>query len=394
MLGKTNITTLSEGTVATEIEDFNWIRMQSGINGNFVKAIYENGYLAAITADGKVAYTTDGEAWQVSALEYTDCKLNDIAWDGSRFLLVGSYKDTYELGFILATNDFASYEYFSEDFRDISSGNVYNYCSGYLAVYPVNGKWAVLAINRWKGSAANAAVVTTLILLVGGMDSPLKSYNTIFEVTGDIFVGKNSQGMLVTFSYGEKGDIYLIDGNTLKSEKVKTLFNATRNSMGFLPAFECKDELYYMSANSEQGYIFAKILSSGEEMIQSNNINYGFKDGIYFNEYRLFINNHEMLILKKGESITDKSLEDLIEIVPESTMTCITKAFAQLFIFGNQGLILRSSTEGGSEEAVLLQTISAKKALLDAKAYADQQYRLLEARIAALEAGAAGEVTG
>lgn len=91
MLGKTNISTLSEGAIVTEIEDFKWIQIQSGIYGNFVKAVCKNGYLAAITADGTVVYTTDGEVWQTSVLEYEDCKLNDIYWDGSRFILVGSY---------------------------------------------------------------------------------------------------------------------------------------------------------------------------------------------------------------------------------------------------------------------------------------------------------------
>ena len=183
MLGKTNITTLSEGVVVTEIEDFNWIRMQSGINGNFVKAIYESGYLAAITANGMVAYTTDGEAWQVSNLKYTDCKLEDIAWDGSQFLLVGSYKDTvertdgtsgeYDLGFISITADFASYEYFSADTQGIYSVDSYDYDSEYVAVYPVNGKRVVLAINMWKGNSASTHS-TTLNLLVGGSDSLLK----------------------------------------------------------------------------------------------------------------------------------------------------------------------------------------------------------------------------
>ena len=92
MLGKTNITTLSEGAVATEIEDYNWIQMQAGVNGNFVKAVYKNGYLVAITADGTVAYTKDGEVWQTSRLEYKECKRSESAGSGiSRFS--GIYED-------------------------------------------------------------------------------------------------------------------------------------------------------------------------------------------------------------------------------------------------------------------------------------------------------------
>lgn len=91
MLGKTNITTLSEGAIVTEIEDYNWIQVQSGVFADFVAAIFKNGYLVAITADGTVVYTTDGEAWQTHMLEYENCRLNDIDWDGNDFVLAGGY---------------------------------------------------------------------------------------------------------------------------------------------------------------------------------------------------------------------------------------------------------------------------------------------------------------
>ena len=45
MLGKTNINTLTEGTIVTEIENYRWIQMKSGIFSDFVKAIYKNDYL-------------------------------------------------------------------------------------------------------------------------------------------------------------------------------------------------------------------------------------------------------------------------------------------------------------------------------------------------------------
>ena len=81
MLGKTNITTLSEGGIVTEIEDFRWIQGQSGIRSDFVKAIFQNGYLAAITADGAIVYSMDGEVWEVVRPDAEGCKLNDIDWE-------------------------------------------------------------------------------------------------------------------------------------------------------------------------------------------------------------------------------------------------------------------------------------------------------------------------
>ena len=69
-------------------------------------------------------------------------------------------------------------------------------------------------------------------------------------------------------------------------------------------------------------------------------------------------------------------------------MNCIIIAFGQLFIFGNQGVILKSSAETNNEEAIAVQELSAKKALADAKRYTDEQFAVLEARIAALEGAA------
>ena len=145
MLGKTNITTLSEGGIATEIEDFSWIKMESGTYADIEKAICENGYLAALTADGSVLFTKDGEYWETMKPDYTDCRLNDITWDGRRFLLVGSCKDDTvntddTVGLVLATDDFRMVEklqlleYASEQ-----------YCAEYFAVLPQNGKYALVA---------------------------------------------------------------------------------------------------------------------------------------------------------------------------------------------------------------------------------------------------------
>ena len=376
MLGKTNITTLSEGAIITEVEDFKWVQMQSGTYGNFVKAIYKNGYLVAITADGTVAYTTDGEVWQTSVPEYTDCKLNDIEWDGSRFILAGSFFTNNRLnGLILATSDFSSYEMIKND----------NEIDSFWALYPQNGKYLVL------GSAE-----TDMKCFVGSLGD--NGWEKIVAVCTwyrsdcpqTVVFGKNSNGMLVTLmsSRNESSAVYNThfiykianEGNLLRVKSVGAS-SANRN----VSVFECKDTLFYISLQSTDDYRFAKVLSSGEEMLMSSGINYMFVDGVYFNGCELFINNHEMLVVKKGESIADKTLDDLIEIAPELTMNCVTKAFGQLFIFGNQGAILKSSVETNNEEAITVQTISAKKALADAKKYTDEKYVALEARIVALE---------
>ncbi len=375
MLGKTNITTLSEGAIVTEVEDFKWIQMQSGVYGNFVKAIYKNDYLVAITADGTVVYTTDGEVWQASVLEYENCKLNDIEWDGSRFLFAGSYSaNNVTIGLILATSNFDAYEMVRSD-AEIDS---------FWAIYSQNGKYLVLGskssdMKLFKGTLTDEEWEGT---------SKITSYYNDASPQS-IVVGKNTNGMMVTFmnirtlssTLYNTYYIYQIINGGFSLISTMSVTKSHRNVL----AFECKDALFYMSLQSSDDYKFVKVLNSREEILLSSGINFMFVDGVYFNGCELFINNHEMLIVKKGESIADKTLDDLIEIAPELTMNCITKAFGQLYIFGNQGTILKSSVETNNENAIAVQTISAKKALSDAKQYTDEQYAILEARIAALE---------
>lgn len=378
MLGKTNITTLSESAVVTEIEDYNWIQIQSGIFGNFVKAIYKNGYLVGITADGTIAYTTDGEAWQTHVLEYEDCKLNDIDWDGSRFIFAGSYTGTSPIeidagkmvqrGLIVVTSDFATYEMKYIETRE-------SYVKEYFLIYPVNGKYIVLANDYGMHK------------YIGKLEGKWETEEKISGITHH-YMAKNSRS-IITVAYTSGYYAYIIDGST----GIGRVSYETSSQKDGLVFFECKDELYGMSLEEGRYYNLYKITNSNEFVIVSREKNFAFVDGVYFNDCKLFINNHEMLIVKKGESIADKTVDDMIEIAPEVTMNCIEKAFGQLYIFGNQGLIMKSSVETNNEEAIAVQTISAKKALFDAKKYTDERYDVLEARIAALESGGSDENT-
>lgn len=391
MLGKTNITTLTEGAIVTEVEDFKWIQMQSGVHGNFVKAIYKNDYLVAITADGTVAYTTDGEVWQTTVLEYEDCKLNDIEWDGSRFILVGSHTVTVGEtakpgGLILITDNLVNYTIFNVSSED---DNTSQYAVEYYAIQAKNGKYFILAdylsysshyLFLYECNPLNAQGVSICV------------WDCYFN-RGSISVAKNSTEMLLCFNasaYNTNTNtcnrVHKVNGNNIVTVKI---LGGGNTNIPKTFAIGCKDTLYYMSGLSIDNYEFAKVSEVNETFAMSTEKNFAFKSGVYFNNCELFINSHEMLIVKKGESIADKTLDDLIEIAPELTMNCITKAFGQLYLFGNQGTILKSSVETNNESTITVQTLSAKKALSDAKQYTDEQVALLEARIAALE----GETT-
>lgn len=379
MLGKTNITTLSESAIITEIEDYRWIQMQSGVFGNFVKAIYKNGYLVGITADGTVAYTTDGEAWQTHILDYEDCKLNDIDWDGSRFILVGSCTDNRrETSLILAAESLEEYERIQIENENDSESK---YDIEYHAIYPFNGKYLVIATRNESGYIYVYAYIGDLVnewktinkLEVRGH----RQYNSCYY-TQNVAVAKNSSEMLIHVYYYGKVNSNTYWYNEIQKVNNEGVFNylyyLKSSQTPIMNVYECKDSLFYESMVITDNYMMVKVLTSNETSILSTEQNFAFVDGVYFNECQIFINNHEMMIVKRGESIADKTKEDLIEIAPEITMNCIAKAFGQLYIFGNQGVILRSSVETNNDEVITVQALSAKKALLEAKKYTDERY--------------------
>lgn len=374
MLGKTNITTLKEGGIVTDVADFSWVSMQSGVHTDFVRCIYENGYLVAIAPDGTIVWTTDGEVWNTVKLEYEDCWLNDIDWDGERFVLAGSCKEMISdkattSRMIVFTKDFETFEKL-ESFKHEDSEIHY--------IFPKNGKYIVLTGGFHYSSAMEKMYIYTIDLTTGKDEISSEIYGATAQHNHKryAFCAKNTSGILAYTNMAREDARYLYKAdNTIKRlSKIKTV-----------SVFECKGVLYYIQLLQEENYNLVKVTDAGEELTMCTGQNFAFVDGVYFNGCELFINNHEMLVVRKGESISDKTVDDLIEIAPEMMLNCITKAFGQLYIFGNQGVILRSSVETNNENVIAVQTLSAKKALADAKAYADSRYAELEARIAELE---------
>ena len=388
MLGKTNITALQEGAIVTDVADYVWIQQQIGINGNFVRTIFNNQYLVGITENGIIAYTADGEVWQTVVPDYVDIRLNDIAWDGNRFLVAGSCrnededtkKDYPRIPLLLSIADFAKHE----PINIISSldpliPTSFVDLEDILAIYPENNKYVILALRQ--NSPNRFYLIYTDLSSFCEKDE----YPQVSTIAYPFSIAKSSHGMIMGYSK-EYGSIYKLEKDGLKP----VLENNVSNR---LYVFESKDEFYYMGLTESHKYELRKILPTLETTLISSNINWMFSDGVYYNECQLFINNHSMLIVKKGESIGEKTLDDLVEIAPEATMTFIEKAFGQLFIFGNQGLILKSTNEVNNKEAITVQHLSAKQALAQSKIYTNEQVASLEARIAALEAFHQAEAT-
>ena len=329
-----------------EIENADWEKVPSGIYSDFLKAIYKNGYLVAITVDGTILYTRDGEAWDKSKLEYQDCGLTDVDYDGEKFLVTGSYTSGGKTaGLLLATEDFKAYEQIQVQNSDDSETE---YDIEYCAVYPKNGRFIIIARRKtdnylpffwYIGDLKSEWVHKGHISVRSDLTSTNfgASYKSIKAA-----VAKNSGDMFLWLQFEAKySDCYIsiywfqcdINGAVGSCQIIHA-----RNSY----VFECKDTLFYCDmygSNYNQDF-FAKLESDRIKSISTVD-NFTFVDGCYFNECEVFVTEHAMLVVKKGESISDKTASDMMEIVPENAMTCIVKAFGRPYIFGNRGLIMR-----------------------------------------------------
>mgnify|MGYP001052216129 FL=1 len=377
MLGKTNITTLKEGGTVTEIEEFSWVPVNSGIRRDFKMAVFGNGILVGVTESGDVAYTADGEVWEITELGYAGCRINDVEWDGERFFLVGrtDAEGGNPSALIVATADFRTVERIELDRADDEE---------YAMIHYQNGSHVLVASKNMNASGR------TLLFLYAdlGQRKVTEGEEIDSEVTEYcIKAGKCTNGVLIwgDEKVRESGGLWthqlLI---TLRSSGIRML----EDNKGQSPersVIECRDELYVVEYAGKERYDLYKVTTADDMLNMCLGQKFEFISGVYFAGCRVFIGVHDMLIVRSGESIADKAEGDLLEIAPEMSMSCIVRAFGQLYIFGNQGAVLRSSTETDNGNVLVVQAVSARKALAEARKYADERYAELEARIAALE---------
>lgn len=152
------------------------------------------------------------------------------------------------------------------------------------------------------------------------------------------------------------------------------------DSSGILSCFACKGKTYFYNIDR---ILFKVNTDIGEKYNTGSNVFY--TDAVYYDKCEIFLNEYGIVIVRNKEDISEKTEDDLIEITYDFSMKLIVKAFTGLYILGTGGNILKSNNEAKNEEALAVKTMSASKALYDARLYTDEKYNALEARIAALE---------
>lgn len=408
MLGKTNITTVKGGTIVSDVAEYEWNSINlSGAMGTFVKAVYENNTLVGITKDGTIAYTKDGENWENRRLDLEDnYTLNDLVWDGKRFVFVGSHTDnsTYISALVAMSEDLIDYDIKTE----VNEKEYFGLPSGYtsfLCVMVKDGEYNIITVHFMKSGSSG----TVWEYHYYAVSTDLESYahkNYIFKTGGGYAGHEKSQEMIifnsVTIDFSKNNDrvIAYIKCSCYNSASKHFIcassdgksYSCILETSGELmdlsnifSVFGCKGNQYYISTRSAFDYKLVKLSENSESSDITTGIDFGFVDAVYFNKCEIYINRHQMLIVKTGENISDKTLDDLIEITYDFSMASIVKAFDKLYVFGSNGNIMVSSNEIKNGESVSVRTMSAMKALYDAKAYTDEKYAELEARIAEIE---------
>lgn len=385
MLGKTNIVTTAESAATAEIEDYKWIAASAGDGQAFIKAAFGDSMLAAITADGGVTYSADGENWEWQSVgDYVFC---DILWDGARFIIVGGHnEDGKDYGLIIITTDFTDLDVRTKC-TDSDASNQYRF----FGIAKVNNKYAVMV--QQNGSSQQQ-----LISWVGDLDTwDTKTVirkvirNGSFSWTAfHVELVRNTSGFMLYAkgtgnNSGYSHDVYTSSDGVVFNNQATLTSTSTNAINNWIKVMSLRDELYFMYLVNDQTYNIYKVLSAMDRVLVSTGINYQFVGGAYYDNTLVFINNHNMLLVKNNESLTDKALSDMFEISYDYSFNSIIKAFDKLYILCNQGYILMSDAEGKSSETTAVSTMSARRALFDAKKYTDEQLNGIRLEVTADE---------
>ncbi len=402
MLGKTNISTVEKGVIISDIEDYRWDSANiQGINETLIKVIYANNILVGITETGTIAYTKDGENWECKTLELEngDClELADIAYGKGKYVIVGSHKgkETSIHGLIVVTEDFVDYdikteaeqaEYFNpvgmciaaKFFAVSSNGNnfIILYTAGislgasrvpvYSAVTDMDKTVNNLidsGISNLQSNMVESAVANTICKSAKKVNGEILYYQSTTVSSGN--------------TYETYNEVHHVQSDGIGQTTIVTDGEYDYQDTNLYSIFECKDALYYAANTNSMQYKVQKVIGSGDTEMKSSGIAYGFVDAVYFDKCEVFINDHEMLVVKRGENLADKSLNDMVEITYDFSMTSIIKAFNKLYIFGTGGSILVSSAESRNEDVLSIKTMSAVKALYEAKVYTDNKCKEIQ----------------
>ncbi|WP_347223812.1 hypothetical protein, partial [Bacteroides congonensis] len=321
-------------------------------------------------------------------------ELTDIIWDGRRYVMVGSREEVIDQeyiyhGFIAVTENLVEFNiiYVAAD----------EY-SRYYAVIEKDGKYII--ISREHSSTLNGGVIVERIGDIENWASCLTK--KIAEMSYEVKVIQNgwthwethyvnvTNECKITIAKNNLGGILYLDFRKYKgdnTERVKTVYwTPDWNTFGgidsseILSCFACKGKTYFYNRDR---ILFKVNTDIGEKYNTGSNVFY--TDAVYYDKCEIFLNENGIVIVRNKEDISEKTENDLIEITYDFSMKLIVKAFTGLYILGTGGNILKSNNEAKNEEALAVKTMSAFKALYDARLYTDEKYTALEARIAALE---------
>lgn len=392
MLGKTNITSIKDGTVITDVEDFVWDEVGTrSVDGAFKKSIFGNNTLVAVTEGGTVIYSKDGENWDEALFEENaEYKIVDVVWDGKRFVFAANDP------VIITTEDFQEYKRYAIAGVKRLYAIFYNADSTYTVIA---AKMTVCSFSTvfCKGTLEDMKTVTIIDnVTYSAEEECLMAINNLYIKTA------HSSNILICYVKAKANfpDRYSHqvgiseDGTSVK----KLLVSYGTAAGGNLPdgiyyeasnkykVFSFKNAVYYMDTLEEnKELIRLKDLSDEKGDVVSAGKDWGFIGGVYFNKCDVLVNANQMLVVRSGEHLADKAIEDLIDITYDFAITNIIKAFEKIYLFGTGGHILVSSNEIKNENALAVKTMSASKALYEAKKYADEKCKELEERVARLE---------
>lgn len=402
MLGRTNITNVKGGTVVSNVEDLAWNEVGTlSVEGSFKRAVWGNNTLVAVTGGGNVIYSKDGENWEEAVFKTNaEYKIVDGVWDGKRFVFAANDPA------IIITEDFQEYEYYAISGVKRLYAIFYNTDGTYTiigAIQSIYSDESTYKISFLKGMPENLKEVGIIDSMPYSERMNKENCDILIE---NIYVKTaHSSNAVICYVKSQSSisehskyshQLCISEDGTSVRRFIKSYWSVAASTM--IPAdvytgasnkfkiFSFKNALYYMDTLEEnKKLVRLKDFSDEKGDVVSTGKDWGFIEGEYFNKCGILVNANQMLVVKPGEYIAEKTIEDLIDITYDFSIRNIIKAFGKLYLFGTKGHILVSSDEIKNENALAVKTMSATRALYEAKVYTDEKYKELEERIAKFE---------
>lgn len=367
MTGRTNIIPTRTAAITSDefdLKNVQWNAVVLDTSDNCVCTLYEKDTIVLLFSKGSVSWSYDGEKWNTKKLG--NFVFQYIFYDGKQFLICGSSNDN---GLIITTVDFESFTTYDKFTSSVQSQYNLNFCGGF---YDGNAyRFIALETNissisarynvyTWQGETLDTLKAKKEILSQTGGQLNLKySYNGKRCNVIICWINGSSANVASYKNYYSADGIDYVSAEITSIQSRELSYINIKSLDGIAYVF-CNEKLY----RSLSGTTWT-LISEIESMRDITKIN---------NQFFIIGTPNKGLITQGNESISEKTSNDLQILIDDVVVTNVIYALERVVMVCNGGIVCYASQKNADPETEAVKTMSARKALSDAKVYTDSKF--------------------